>query len=48
MIEGVVEKEISNAVDAFVENEDALEEYQEIYYQLIMERFLLIDLIHLI
>ena len=30
MIEGVVEKEISNAVDAFVENEDALEEYQVI------------------
>lgn len=30
MIEGVIEKEISNAVDAFVENENALEEYQAI------------------
>ncbi len=30
MIEGVVEKDISNALEAFVENEDALEEYQVI------------------
>ena len=31
MIEGIiVEREISNAVDAFVEKEDALEEYQVI------------------
>lgn len=30
MIEGIVEKEISNAVDAFVEKKDALEDYQVI------------------
>ena len=30
MIEGFIEKDVSNAVDAFVENEDALEEYQVI------------------
>ena len=30
MIEGFVEKEIDSALEAFVENEDALEEYQVI------------------
>lgn len=30
MIEGTVEKDINNALEAFVENEDALEEYQVI------------------
>lgn len=30
MIEGIVEKDINNALDAFVENEDALEDYQVI------------------
>ena len=30
MIEGVIEKEISSALEAFVETEDALEEYQVI------------------
>ena len=28
MIEGFIEREISNAVDAFVETEESLEEYQ--------------------
>ena len=30
MSEGIVEKDINNALEAFVENEDALEEYQVI------------------
>ena len=30
MIEGFIEREISNAVDAFVETEESLEEYQVI------------------
>lgn len=30
MIEGVIEKEINNALEAFVDAEDALEEYQVI------------------
>ena len=30
MIEGFIEKDVSNAVDAFVETEDALKEYQVI------------------
>ena len=30
MIEGFIEKEVDNALEAFVENEDALEEYQAI------------------
>ena len=30
MIEGVIEHDINNALEAFVENEDALEEYQVI------------------
>lgn len=30
MIEGFIEKDIDNALEAFVENEDALEEYQVI------------------
>ena len=30
MIEGFIEKEVDNALEAFVENEDALEEYQVI------------------
>lgn len=30
MIEGTVEKNINNALEAFVEKEDALEEYQVI------------------
>lgn len=30
MIEGFIEKEIDNALEAFVEAEDALEEYQVI------------------
>ena len=30
MIEGIIEHDINNALEAFVENEDALEEYQVI------------------
>ena len=30
MIEGFIERDIDNALEAFVENEDALEEYQAI------------------
>ena len=30
MIEGSIERDIDNALEAFVENEDALEEYQAI------------------
>ena len=30
MIEGFIEKEVDNALEAFVETEDALEEYQVI------------------
>ena len=29
MIEGIIEHDINNALEAFVENEDALEEYQK-------------------
>lgn len=28
MVEGIIEREIDNALEAFVESEDALEEYQ--------------------
>ena len=30
MIEGIIEKDINSALEALVENEDALEEYQVI------------------
>ena len=30
MIEGIIEKDINNALEAFVDAEDALEEYQVI------------------
>ena len=30
MIEGIIERDIDNALEAFVENEDALKEYQAI------------------
>ena len=30
MIEGIIEHDINNALEAFVENEDALKEYQVI------------------